>query len=261
MTNNLIQDLKDLLAKYETDELKVGDYVEVTLEGFQGRVGVIEQIDFGTNARITRVKGTGVTDFYTKDLKKITKEEYEQEKKLLEEGWIRHTGNECPVDDACDVEFRFNGEVEKGWSDNIVWCNSFITHYRIIEQKKENPYGLMQTATYGDKAYCLKIGRDECTHHKYFTNKEKRNVIQEALNTWLELLSCEGVEAKNGEFQYLIEALVDEVAIECIGTLEVKLDKISPAFNTRENAQKAIDKIGEDRLRSMFNILGGRFEE
>lgn len=111
------------------------------------------------------------------------------------------------------------------------------------EQKKENPYGLV-----GDESYSVNLG--DVTFNRF----DDRGKLQEALNTWLELLSCEGVEAKSDENQFLIYR---DVAVFESLYKDKKLDSISPAFDTEESAQKAIDKIGEDRLRKMFLKMGG----
>lgn len=113
------------------------------------------------------------------------------------------------------------------------------------DKKKENPYGLT-----GEQSVGIYDTRDG----------HKSSLLEEALNTWLELLSCDGVEEKVDDEQWYLELFEDSINVGWSDFLEEKIDYISPAFDTKENAQKAIDIIGEDRLMKMFKVFGGSFK-
>jgi hypothetical protein len=129
MSDKLIQEIKELLAKYEEQELKVGDYILFN-NFFVSEV--IEVTDGGTRCRYP--DGLEITYNIAENLKKITKEEYEAEKALLADGWIRHTGDRHLISDDVIVEIRGDTVCGKHLVGEVYnWRN--VSHYRIVKEK------------------------------------------------------------------------------------------------------------------------------
>lgn len=86
-----------------------------------------------------------------------------------------------------------------------------------------------------------------------FASRDECQLLCEALTTFLDLRRMEGSEKPRDGDQYIVGA--DGKSHICNDWRKSLF--ISPMFNTLENARKAIDTIGADRIRQMFNVLHG----
>lgn len=92
-------------------------------------------------------------------------------------------------------------------------------------------------------------------HANVFSSREDAEAYKDAINTFLMLRKCEGsTTTKERVAQWLIE--YDVEAEKVITTrryvLSSKISRLSPAFDTEANAQKAIKTIGKDKLTALF---------
>lgn len=88
-----------------------------------------------------------------------------------------------------------------------------------------------------------------------YKNSEDASKMSQALNTMLRLRTMEGVVNdcySVGKWYILIQE--EDITVTKYNFLK---GYVSPAFDTKESAQKAIDVIGRDVLEQMFKVLGG----
>ncbi len=89
----------------------------------------------------------------------------------------------------------------------------------------------------------------------FFDTKEEAQAWADAISTLIELRRQPGSEApKEGVAQWVIER---DLGVESWAVYYNKIERISPAFSTEEQARAAIDKIGRELLMQMFNTLHG----
>jgi len=95
-----------------------------------------------------------------------------------------------------------------------------------------------------------------CPHYDLplFKTKEEAESFSDALRTMLLLRTMDGIVS--GDFGVDKEYICFYDGKVAIPSWKYRRDLISPAFDTKESAQKAIDIIGEDRLTKMFKVLG-----
>jgi len=78
-------------------------------------------------------------------------------------------------------------------------------------------------------------------------------MIAEALNIWMDLASSKGVVVhERGVSQGIIILSLDHVKADYYGSMQAGF--LSPLFDTQENAQAAIDRVGEDKIKKMFEL-------
>lgn len=107
--------------------------------------------------------------------------------------------------------------------------------------------------------YCEKLKAFNKEHYTYkypvYKNPDDASNMSQALNTVLRLRTMEGVVNDcylTGKWYILIQE--EDIAVTKYNFLK---GYVSPAFDTKESAQKAIDVIGRDVLEQMFKVLGG----
>ena len=84
-----------------------------------------------------------------------------------------------------------------------------------------------------------------------------------AFNTFFALRHCEGSEtAKDGVLQFNIvleDSIVDSLCVgECLSIL-TKINRATVCFDTEENANKAIETVGEENILHMMKTFAGVF--
>lgn len=126
---------------------------------------------------------------------------------------------------------------------------------------------LIQSPEYNDGCYFL-TDETECftaaeywndedaKNNMWFADKEQAERYAEALSTFILLRKQEGTEPAKDNMQWVIE-LDDEgnICFEDWESAGAKLRCISPCFNSRENAHKAIENLGEERIVNMFKYF------
>lgn len=91
------------------------------------------------------------------------------------------------------------------------------------------------------------------------TTEEHAEKFAEALNIWKEWNACKGaMKAKDGIVQFLWDYEGEATGYK---TLECKGSEFSPCFDTEENCEASIEKIGKDRIRKMRNYFHFNYED
>lgn len=265
-----IEELKQFI---EQDELKVGDYVEIITDDCEsqnakkGDQGRVVDVRWYCSYPIEVAFDFGEEPFEVKYLKKITREEYETEKALLADGWIRHTGDECPVDGDVAVEVKFNkggcGEFYRAteWYWRKDNSSTEITHYRIV---KEETKGLWKPKEDGEKYFTIfsdasisfLLWRDSnADNYKYlqgliFRTKEEAETYKEKVldvEGALRMIAIEDpVEWGDDECKYSF--YYDYIDNEFFEEEAIYFKDQGAIYLTEQGKDRALEEIGEEAL-------------
>jgi len=93
-----------------------------------------------------------------------------------------------------------------------------------------------------------------------FTTQEQAENYRKAFEVFLELRRCEGSEVVSTDTQFVIRPF--DSTVDCIEVAEsthcaAKASDISPCFDSRESANRAINKLGAENILHMFRTFHG----
>ena len=113
-----------------------------------------------------------------------------------------------------------------------------------------------------DCIFMDKADLDNCHSNdgNLFPTEQIAKDYAKALNTMLLLRRCEGTIPVTSSRQYVIRYINDEVWVDSFNDFRAKIELICPCFDTKENAELAIKKIGEDNILHMFKTFHGIYE-
>lgn len=91
-----------------------------------------------------------------------------------------------------------------------------------------------------------------------YPDQETAKAYHEALDTFIQLRKCHGSEPVTDTEQYFISPN-ESVSPRILSSRFIgdKVSEISPAFDTRQNAQNAINSVGEENIINMFKTFHG----
>ncbi|WP_323016410.1 hypothetical protein [Castellaniella sp.] len=97
------------------------------------------------------------------------------------------------------------------------------------------------------------------SHGNVFPNRDTASAHAEAISTMLTLRHQPGtVSPVSDKSQYLIDLDGDLIArVKSYCRADLKFTRLSPCFDTEEQAQVALDTLGADRVKRMFETLHG----
>lgn len=134
-------------------------------------------------------------------------------------------------------------------------------------EKEPKVKQLIQDAEVNDVGYCISDYGIEysCSQHHYdedddyltsFADEDQCERYAEALTTFILLRKQPGTEPVCESMQFVISNNYDlSLCIDVYNSKHIKTTRLSPCFDSEENAKEAIEKVGKDRILRMFKYF------